>query len=239
MLAALEMGFTKARQSYEKTVRLFLCPSHFLQEKMEDWGEPPSKLRYVPNPVAVPTETAHGGGGYLFYAGRLSVEKGLLSFLEAARQLPELPIKIAGRGPEEENLRAYVREQGMAQVEFLGFLQADQLLALRQRAEALVMPVIWYENSSLSILEAMAQGLPVLATRIGGNPELVKDGVNGFLAKSQDKEDWVRIMRRFLALAPDARRAMGMAGRERVIEKHRWETHLAHLTTCYHEAGVE
>lgn len=235
MLAAFEMGFTKSRQSYERTVRLFLCPSRFMKEKMEDWGEPKSKLRYVPNPVELPAEMSVGGGGYLLYVGRLSPEKGLMTVLEALRTIPELPLKIAGRGPEEERLRTYVHSQGMAHVEFIGFQTAEQLLRLRYRAEAAILPTLSYENASGVILEAMAQGVPCLATRIGGNPELVEDGRSGFLVRPQDTEDWTRILRRFLALTPEARRAMGAAGRQRIEQQFRWETHLAHLTSCYQE----
>lgn len=238
VLAALEMGMTKARQSYERTVRLFLCPSHFLQEKMEDWGEPSGKLRYLPNPVEMPAEPVTRGGGYLLYAGRLAIEKGLESFVEAALQIPELPVKIAGRGPEEERLKSLVRSRGATHIEFLGFQTSEALVRLRARAEALVLPSMWYENASLAILEAMADGLPCLVSRIGGNPELILDGKMGFLVKPGDPEDWVRILRRFQATSPDRRREMGKASRARVAERFLWSTHLEHLDGLYKEAGV-
>ncbi len=237
LLAAFEMGFTKSRQSYERTVQLFVCPSRFMREKMEDWGEPKGKLRHVANPVDVPTQKAEGGGGYLLYVGRLSPEKGLVTVLEALRHIPELMLKIAGRGPDEERLRSYVRTHAMAQVEFLGFQSTERLGILRQHAEAVILPTMSYENASGALLEAMAQGVPCLATRIGGNPELVEDGQSGFLVRSQDVQDWIRVIRRFLALSPEAKGKMGAYGRERVLERHRWETHLAKLQSCYEEAA--
>lgn len=238
VLAALEMGMTKARQSYERTVRLFLCPSRFLKEKMEDWGEPSSKLRHVPNPTQLSLAPAPRGGGYLLYAGRLAVEKGLESFLNACLRIPEVPVKIAGRGPEEERLRSLVRSHHASHIEFLGFRPPEELAVLRSRAEALVAPSIWYENASLSILEAMADGLPCLVTRIGGNPELVEEGLNGFLSKPNDTEDWVRVIRRFQALSPEERIRMGEAGRARVEERFLWSTHLRALESIYVEAGA-
>lgn len=238
VLAALEMGMTKARQSYERTVRVFLCPSRFLLEKMQDWGEPPGKLRYLPNPVDMPTEPAPRGGGYLLYAGRLAVEKGLESFLEAALQIPELPVKIAGRGPEEERLKSLVRSRGASHIEFVGFQSPETLVQLRARAEALVLPSVWYENASLSILEAMADGLPCLVSRIGGNPELIEDGKIGFLVKPGDSDDWVRILRRFQALSLEGRCDMGEQARLRVKERFLWSTHLRHLEEFYRGAGA-
>lgn len=237
VLAALEMGMTKARHSYERSVRLFLCPSRFMLEKMQDWGEPPGKLRYLPNPVELPTHPAPRGGGYLLYAGRLAEEKGLASFIEAVARMPEVSVKIAGRGPDEERLKSLARSKGATHVEFLGFQEPAALHKLRLYAEALVLPSIWYENASLSILEAMAEGLPCLVTRIGGNPELVEDGVHGFLAKPNDVEDWVRALRRFQAVSSDARVAMREASRVRIQERFLWSTHLKNLDEIYQEIG--
>jgi glycosyltransferase involved in cell wall biosynthesis len=238
-LAALEMYFTKATQAYEKTVTLFLCPSKFLMEKVIDWGEPKSKFRLAPNPADVSPEPAPLGGGYLVFYGRLSEEKGLESLIRASASIPELPIKIIGRGPEEEKLRALVKELGSHHIEFLGFMSPPSLDPIRRRAEALVYPSVFYENSSLSILEAMGAGLPVLTTRIGGNPELVEDGVNGFLAIPNNVEDWKRTLRRFQATTPDIRKQMGEAGREKIRKRHLWSDHLRLVEKYYREAGAK
>jgi len=239
VLAALEMGITKSRQSYERTVQIFLCPSNFMKEKMEDWGEPAKKMRYAPNPTELPEKTAEMGGGYLIYAGRLSQEKGLRSFIEAAAKVPELPIKIAGRGPEDEDLRSFVESVGASHIEFLGFVAPDDLLQLRHRAEALILPTLSYENASGSVLEAMASGLPCIVTRIGGNPELVEDGVNGFLVQPGDSEDWLRALRRFQALPEEARKEMGKKGRAKIEGKRTWNAHVETVLSCYREAGVK
>lgn len=238
VLAAVEMYFTKATQAYERTVHTFLCPSRFLKEKMEDWGEPAGKLRYVPNPAELPEKTASMGGGYLIYAGRLSEEKGLKSFIEAAAKVPELPVKIAGRGPEDDALRAYAESLGARHIEFLGFVAPEELEQLRYRAEALILPTLSYENASGSVLEAMASGLPCIVTRIGGNPELVEDGVNGFLVQPGDSEDWLRALRRFQALPLEARKEMGKKGREKIRHGRTWDQHVENVLAIYREAGA-
>lgn len=233
ILATLEMNLTKATQSYERTVRTFICPSEFMREKLEDWGEPAQKLTCLPNPVRLPETRATRGGGYLLYAGRLSEEKGLIGFLEAVKTMPDLPVKIAGTGPQEAELKRLVQEHGAHHIEFLGFKPPSELGPLRDRAEAFVLPAIWYENCSMALLEAMASGLPCLATRIGGNPELVKDEENGFLVKPGDVRDWVRVLRRFQALSKEARDTMGEKSRERARTRHDWEEHLNALETLY------
>lgn len=237
-LAAGEMYFTKFRQSYERTVSIFLCPSRFMKEKVEDWGEPASKLRYVPNPTDWIEQPATRGGGYLLYAGRLSQEKGLKSFIEASAKLPELPVKIAGRGPEEEALKKLVKDRGAHHIEFLGFVAPRDLQNIRHHAEALVLPTLSYENASGVVLEAMASGLPCIVTRTGGNPELVTDTENGFLVKPGDTEDWMRNLRRFQATTEEIRTQMGNNARKKIHAKHLWSDHYNKVLDCYVEAGV-
>jgi glycosyltransferase involved in cell wall biosynthesis len=120
----------------------------------------------------------------------------------------------------------------------LGFQSPEVLAQIRMRAEALVLPSIWYENASLSILEAMGDGLPCLVSRIGGNPELVEDGVTGFLAKPGDAGDWVRVLRRFQAVSAEGRTRMGQEARIRVEERFLWSTHLKNMEELYREAGA-
>lgn len=236
LLVAFEMGYTKLFQMYEKTMQAFICPSHFMKNKMEEWGEPASKLLYAPNPVSVSVETAERGGGYILYAGRLSKEKGIASFLEAAVQIPELQVKIAGRGPEEEALQTLVRAAGAKNIEFLGFQSPDALSSIRAKADALVMPSICYENASTSLLEGMADGIPCLATRIGGNPELIQDGEDGWLVTPNDVQDWVAQLRAFLATPEEERKRRGMSARKKIIDTRTWPKHLADLDHIYHSA---
>lgn len=237
-LAALEMGLTKAAQSYEKTARLFLCPSRFLQEKMEDWGEPPGKLRYLPKPVELPELPASRNGGYVLYAGTLSKEQGLATFIEAAAMVPELPVKIVGRGSEDERLRSLVQSKGAHHITFLGLLTAAELEKIRDRAEAVVLPSISYEQAPTALLEAMAAGIPCLASRLGGIPELIEDGTNGFLATPGDTQDWLRILRRFRALPEEARHDMGIRSRLLIQKHHLWTTHIERVIACYKEVGA-
>ena len=237
-LAVFEMWMTKYRQAYEKTVDRFLCPSLFIKNKMIEWGEPADKMRYVPNPAEFPDEPATRGGGFVLYAGRLSPEKGLAGFIKAATRVPELHVKIAGRGPEEAELKKLARSSGPARIEFLGFVAPEKLKEIRDQAEAVVLPTISYENASGSLLEAMADGLPCLATKIGGNPELIKDGENGFLVKPGDVDGWETALREFQNLSADQRTAMGTVGRERIKANHLWSQHLQRVLECYKEAGA-
>lgn len=238
ILAAVEMTMTKTVQSYERTVSIFICPSGFMKEKMTDWGEPGSKMRLVRNPTDHIEEQAVRGGGYIMTASRLSEEKGLASFLEAACLFPSIPVKVAGRGPEEAKLRAIVEKHGASHIEFLGFVDPEEMKRLRYYAEAIALPTLNYENCSGAVLETLAAGLPCLATRIGGNPELVEDEKQGFLVTPGSVEDWTRVLHRFAATPKEVRDAMGKSGREKAAARHNWNDHVLQVARCYEEAGA-
>jgi len=237
MLAAMEMGLTKATQAYERTVSVFLCPSQFMVDKMRDWGEPPSKLKLLRNPAEVSERQATLDGGYLLFAGRLSPEKGVETLIRAVARIPECNLKIAGTGPEEARLKQLAEMLGARNILFPGFIRRDRNLELWEKAQALVMPSIWHENASISVLEAMAQGLPVIASRTGGLPEQIEHQISGLLVAPGDIDAWESAIRNFLALPLDWRKQMGQAARQRLLEIFSWEKHLQLLDEVYTSLG--
>lgn len=238
-LAAVEMTFSKITQAYEKTVQTFICPSAFYAQKMREWGEPASHFSVVPNPAEGSARAAHGGGGFILYAGRLSAEKGVDILIRASARVPGLPLRIAGAGPEEEKLHHLARTLGARHVSFLGFVPSSELVSLRAVAEAVVIPSVWYENGPLTALEAMGDGVPVIASQIAGLVELVDDGTEGLLATPGSVDAWTVALERFLTLSQDERRRMGERGRERIRTTHSWDAHLRNLEKIYTQAQKE
>lgn len=234
MLAVGEMEMTKFRQSYEKTVRTFICPSEFMKNKMAEWGEPPSKLKHIANPVDIPEKVSseRGTGSYV-YLGRLSQEKGVEVIIRAFARVPSAELLVVGQGPEQLSLQRLAEEHSASNIKFLGFQTGEALISYRSKARALVMPTLMYENSSLSILEALADGVPVIGSDIGGIPELVKDGVNGFLVQSGKVDAWIEALEQMDSFDLKQRIEMGDAGREIAIKNHNWEKHLKELERVY------
>ncbi len=202
MLAAVETFHQRSRHLYEETVDLFLCPSRFIRDKYISWGYPEGKLRHLPNFVDLDlwhprhVQTATVRDSYLFF-GRLSTEKGLRTLLEAqslwekgfaAGEVDEPPLRLlfAGSGPCEGNIQARTTQLKLEKVEILGSLDRDGLRQALSRSRFSVLPSECFENGPMAALEALASGLPLVGTDIGGIPEMIQDGVNGIVVPPRD-----------------------------------------------------
>jgi glycosyltransferase involved in cell wall biosynthesis len=155
------------------------------------------------------------GGAYLLFVGRLRIRKGVEVLLEALRELPGARLLIAGDG---EHRAALERRAGASTV-FLGRCGAAQVRELLRGAAALVVPSI-YEGMPLVVLEAMEAGVPVVASRVSGIPEVVEGGVTGWLVPPEDPEALAAALAQVLGDPEEARRR-GEAGRRRVEERFR------------------
>jgi glycosyltransferase involved in cell wall biosynthesis len=169
-----------------------------------------------PRPHWAPYE----GPPRLLCVGRLIPIKGhivlLRAFAAARREVPELTLDIAGRGPLEPALRALAKELGVhGSVRFLGHVTPIQDAI--EEAAVVVVPSMG-EGFGMVALEAMERGRPVVAAAIGGLGELVRDGVTGLLADPGDEETLRRAIVR-LASDPELARRMGAAGRARAAER--------------------
>ena len=164
--------------------------------------------------------------GYLLFVGRLRIRKGVEVLLEALRSL-EVRLVIAGDGEHRTVLerRASELELG-SKVRFLGRRDASQVRGLLGGARALVVPSI-YEGMPLVVLEAMEAGVPVVASRVSGIPEVVEDGRTGWLVPPEDPEALAAALAQVLANPAEAMRR-GEEGRRRVCERFR-PAHAARL----------
>jgi glycosyltransferase involved in cell wall biosynthesis len=245
LLAATEMGLTKFGQSYERTVSTFICPSQFLLDKMIAWGEPPSKFVHLANPVELRhsakrtfseadiQRSGHSTSQPYVYIGRLSQEKGVETLVRAFARMTSIELEIIGQGPEGLMLERLAKELGAANIRFLGFMSGDELAKHRMESRALLMPTLMYENSSLAILEALADGVPVIASDVGGIPELVQDGINGFLVKPGSVDDWFEAINQIEDFTQEQIKEMGEAGNAIAKNNHNWEDHLKKLDGIY------
>ena len=150
----------------------FVAVSDALATHLRDLGLPASLTATLPNFIPkteLASDSRAEAGEFVLAAGRLSEEKGFDTAIAAARAAGA-PLVIAGAGPDEPRLRALAAG---AEVRFAGRLERDALSELRRRAAVVLAPSRWEEPCPYSVLEAMAAGVPVLASDRGGLPELV------------------------------------------------------------------
>ncbi len=176
------------------------------------------------------------GAPVLITVGRLTREKGHRDLLGALSRLAqdsrwrEVRLLVVGAGALASALKRETRQLGLGErVIFVGF-QRD-ILPFLQAADIFVLPSI-QEGLSLSALEAMALGRPVVACRVGGTPEVVVDGQTGLLVSPGRPEELAGALERLLA-DPEQARAMGAAGRRRVREAFDFEQMVTKIEEVY------
>jgi glycosyltransferase involved in cell wall biosynthesis len=168
----------------------------------------------------------------LLTLARLDFQKGLDHLIETAALLPEPIFAVAGDGPERERLEALARDRGVAErVRFLG--RREDVAELLGACDVYVLPSL-FEGLPVSVLEAMAAGRPVAATRIGGTDEAVVDGVTGRLVPPGDPPALAAALAAMLR-DPEGLCSMGAAGRARVVERFSATTMGANVGRVYDE----
>ena len=173
-----------------------VCPSTYLAGLARSWGV--GRVDVLPNPVEVPDlpprdelRERHGfDGPTLVFSGRLVPQKDLDTLVAAAARVPGATLLLAGDGEERARLDGRAR--------LLGALPRAQVLELLRAADLAVLSSRW-ENFPHALVEALAVGTPVVATAVGGVPEIVRDGENGVLVPPGDPEAFAAGIRRALA----------------------------------------
>jgi len=158
----------------------------------------------------------------LFCAARLSPEKGLTFAIEALSLLRvkgyDLELRLAGGGPSMVHLKTLTTQLGLAdRVKFLGFLTEDQVIGELQISDLFVLPS-FVEGVPVSAMEAMAVGIPVIATNIAGTSELIEDGKNGILIRPSDSQALANAVIRMIENHDFRLRATELA-RQKVVDE--------------------
>ena len=175
---------------------------------------------------------------YVLFVGRISEQKGIFQLLEAARALPaEVSLVLCASSPDTPELAARLQAAvaGRSRVQWINaMLPVPEVVQLYSHAAVFACPSI-YEPFGLINLEAMACGTPVVASRVGGIPEVVVDGETGWLVPPGDAAALAEALRGALADPARARR-MGEAGRRRVEAHFSWDRIAEHTLAVYRDA---
>lgn len=179
ILSKHEAEYIRKRKWYDQ-VDLFISPSDFHRNMLLKGKFTTSPIVTMRNPLPLGTEFELNveNQGYILYFGRLSSEKGVKTLIEAAKMCG-CHLVILGTGPQEEELKAC--SERFSNIEFKGFQTGEALQNYVKNSKCVVMPSACYENGPYSAMEAMSMGKPLIVSNMGGLPELVEDGINGYI----------------------------------------------------------
>lgn len=207
-------------------------------------GVPPEQVVAIPN--GVPDEAFEGvdpgrppGEDYVLFLGRLHREKGAADLLRALPEVPHVHAVVAGPDAGDgDRLRQLATDLGVAErVHFPGLVPEEEKRALLASARCLVLPSR-HEGQGIVLVEAHAQRTPVVATRVGGVPDVVEDGETGLLVPPRDVDALADAITRILD-HPDDAQAMGELGRERAWARYRWRVLADRVVDLYEGAEVD
>lgn len=157
----------------------------------------------------------------VLFTGRLVSHKGVRYLVAAAKNIKG-EIILVGEGPEKQYLTSLIAKKQLTNVRLLGYLTGQELINLYYRADIFVAPSVWDEPLGLTILEAMAAKTPVIATRKGGIPLLIKHNVNGLFVRPRNSQKIAEACNKLLE-NEELRQKMGEAARKTVEEKFTWK----------------
>lgn len=217
--------------------------SRSVAEELAEYGLQPGQIEELYNGVDtalfIPSrDERHLKDRYVLYVGRLAYRKGLFDFVRCAKLVcemrPNVRFLVAGKGPIESSVRLEIRKSRMDEnITLLGHLNSGgaDLVRLYQGATVYVQPS-HYEGLPITLLEAMACGLPVVATAVSGNVEVISSGNDGLLVPPGSPERMAEAVLRLLedrALGVE----LGTAARRTVEERFTWDAVVDRVLSCY------
>jgi glycosyltransferase involved in cell wall biosynthesis len=218
----------RAVGTWRRKVDLYIALSEFARRKFIEGGLRASQIVAKPNFVSPDPGVGRGSTGHALFAGRLSAEKGIGVLASAWKEVPHIPLLVAGDGP----LAGTEWPKGAT---WIGRQPRERILELMREARVLIVPSVCYETGPLAVLEAFACGLPVIASNLGSMAEIVAHERTGLLFNPGDAGDLARKVR-WAFEHPEAMQAMRAAARREFEEKYTAERNYKMLIGIYEAA---
>jgi len=225
------------RGTYLELVDRYVALTNFAAGKFAEGGLPAERLVVKPNFVVADRPPGEGSGPYVVYAGLLTVEKGVMTLLDAWRELRDVKLVVVGEGPMRSAMERKVAEHGL-NVEFLGFQPRARVMDIIADASLEVVCSELYENCPLVVLEAYAMGTPVVAARIGALVEIVVEGRTGLMFEHGNAAALAKVVRGALGDRPRLRE-LRRGARARYLDLYTPERNFELLMDLYNGVLAE
>lgn len=172
-----------------RDVDTFLFQSEFTRDMFVKFGYDIKKTHIIENPYECSNiQPKYHGQNYILYFGRIEIEKGIYTLLNAMKLLPNVELKVVGNGSEYENCKNHILENNINNVSFLGPKWEKELEPIIKECEFVIVPSEWHEPSPYVVLQAFSYGKPVIAANRGGLSDLIIKNINGTFFEAGDSE---------------------------------------------------
>jgi glycosyltransferase involved in cell wall biosynthesis len=229
--AAAMLAVHGALGTYQRKVSAFIALTEFARAKFIEGGLPEEKIFVKPNFLQDDPGCGSGDGGFVLFVGRLTEEKGIETLLKAWSLSSELPpLEIIGDGPLASDVAAAV--SGNPNIRWRGWLERERVFERMKAASAIVLPSTWYEAFPMTVVEAFAMGLPVIASKLGSLGSLIDHQRTGLHFAAGDADDIARQVR-WLGEHPDQVLEIRLAARREYLLRYTGERNYRELRAIY------
>jgi glycosyltransferase involved in cell wall biosynthesis len=176
---AASFSLSRLRHVWQTKVSQFIALTEFSKRKFVEGGIPEAKIEVKPNSTMDLGVGPHDRS-YALYVGRLTEEKGIRVLLQAVEAGLVCPLKVVGDGPLSADVAKF---HNAGKLEWVRQCPREQVTGFMKAATCLLFPSLWFEGMPMVIAEALATGLPIVASRLGSMTSLIADDVNGYLVQ--------------------------------------------------------
>lgn len=232
---ALMLKLHQYLKTFKKRLDAYICLTESQRKIFLNAGFDKEKLFIKPNFVDDTFDRAkYNFGDYVVFIGRLGEEKGVRTLIGAWKDLPDIPLKIVGDGPDTEEFKSLISEIGIKNIEFTGYKPYLECRKILNSARFLVMPSIWYETFGLTLVEAFSHCKPVIASNLGAMADIVKDKETGLLFTPMNVQELAGAVL-WLWNNPEECKRMGLNARKEYEENYTLGKNYEMLMGIYHE----
>ena len=231
-------NFLEKISGYNKKINRFITPSQVLADYVNCKDVPINKIKIIPNFLNndfLKRVQLSKKQDYFLFVGTLADYKGVNILLEAIKELPkDIPFKIIGSGFQEDEYKRYAKDNNLNNIEFLGNLDREKIINYYQNCISLIVPSNYFEIFGMINIEAFACKRPVIASHIGGIPEIVENNKNGLLFEPDNVEQLKNCILKYWN-NKDLAFEHGENGYQKVFEKYTEEKYYNSLIKIYEE----
>ncbi len=237
ILSSLYYLYFRSKNIFNRVDAVF-CPSRAIAELAIRSGVNKEKIYQINNFIEENIEkenkeTVLNKQEYFLYVGRIDSEKGINYLIEAMKTLQkDIALHIVGSGTEEEHFKKIAAENGLPNIKFLGYKTGKELEEQYKNCIATILPCNWFENFPRSILESFVHGKPSIASRVGGIPEMIDDGENGYIFEAGQAEKLSELIKAMFS-DKELSASMGEKAREKAFSRYNAEDYSNRIINIY------